>query len=63
MGAVTSRIDRIATHDAQVLAVYNEPDKPVPFTHNPHYYVKDEVLKMGIRMHARVAMDFLTGKI
>ena len=40
-----------------------DPDQPVPFNHNPHYYVKDEMLKTGIRMHANVVMDFLTGKI
>lgn len=40
-----------------------DPDKPIPFNHNPHYYVKDEVLTTGTRMHATVAMDFLTGKI
>lgn len=40
-----------------------DPDKPMAFNHNPHYYVKDEVLKTGIRMHANVAMDFLNGEI
>ena len=40
-----------------------DPDKPIPFNHNPHYYVKDEALKIGIRMHANVVMDFLTGQI
>jgi metal-dependent amidase/aminoacylase/carboxypeptidase family protein len=40
-----------------------DPDKPIPFNHNPHYYVKDEMLKTGIRMHANVVMDFLTGQI
>ena len=40
-----------------------DPDKPIPFNHNPHYYVKDEVLKTGVRMHANVAMDFLSGII
>ncbi|MFA9614680.1 MAG: amidohydrolase [Deltaproteobacteria bacterium] len=40
-----------------------DPKKPIPFNHNPHYYVKDEVLKTGIRMHANVVMDFLNGKI
>lgn len=40
-----------------------DPAKPIPFNHNPHYYVKDEILKTGVRMHANVAMDFLTGQI
>ena len=40
-----------------------DPDKPIPFNHNPHYYVKDEALKTGIRMHANVVMDFLNGHI
>ena len=40
-----------------------DPAKPIPFNHNPHYYVKDEVLKTGIRMHANVVMDFLTGQM
>lgn len=40
-----------------------DPQKPIPFNHNPHFYVKDEVLKTGVRMHANVAMDFLKGKI
>jgi amidohydrolase len=40
-----------------------DPNTPIPFNHNPHYYVKDEALKTGIRMHANVAMDFLNGKI
>jgi amidohydrolase len=40
-----------------------DPKKPIPFNHNPHYYVKDEVLKTGVRMHANVVMDFLTEKI
>ena len=40
-----------------------DPSKPIPFNHNPHYYVKDEALKTGIRMHANVVMDFLTGRI
>ena len=38
-------------------------DKPVPFNRNPHYYVKDEALKTGIRMHANVVLDFLAGQI
>ena len=40
-----------------------DPAKPIPFNHNPHYYVKDEVLKTGVRMHANVVMDFLNGTI
>ena len=40
-----------------------DPQKPIPFNHNPHYYVKDEVLKTGVRMHANVVMDFLNGRI
>ena len=40
-----------------------DPDKPIPFNHNPHYYVKDEALKIGIRMHADVVMDFLNGRL
>jgi len=40
-----------------------DPKKPIPFNHNPHYYVKDEVLKTGVRMHANVVMDYLNGKI
>ena len=40
-----------------------DPDKAIPFNHNPHYYVKDEVLKTGVRMHANVVMDFLHGQI
>jgi amidohydrolase len=40
-----------------------DPAKPIPFNHNPHYYVKDEVLKTGVRMHANVVMDFLHGEI
>lgn len=40
-----------------------DPEKPIPFNHNPHYYVKDEVLKTGVRMHANVVMDFLHGDI
>jgi metal-dependent amidase/aminoacylase/carboxypeptidase family protein len=40
-----------------------DPDTPIWFNHSPHYYVKDEVLQTGIRMHANVAMDFLTGQI
>ena len=31
--------------------------------HSPHYYVKDEVLRTGVCMHANVVMDFLTGQI
>jgi len=37
--------------------------RPIPFNHNPHYYVKDEMLKTGVRMHANVAMDFLNSHI
>jgi amidohydrolase len=40
-----------------------DPDTPIWFNHSPHYYVKDEVLRTGVCMHANVAMDFLTGKI
>jgi amidohydrolase len=40
-----------------------DPDKPIPFNHNPHYYVKDEMLTTGVRMHANVVMDFLSGAI
>ncbi len=40
-----------------------DPNKPIPFNHNPHFYVKDEVLKTGVRMHANVVMDFLNGII
>jgi amidohydrolase len=40
-----------------------DPKKPIPFNHNPYFYVKDEVLKTGVRMHANVAMDFLKGRI
>ena len=40
-----------------------DPSKPIPFNHNPHYYVKDEALKMGVRMHANVVLDFLNGHI
>jgi metal-dependent amidase/aminoacylase/carboxypeptidase family protein len=40
-----------------------DPNQPIPFNHNPHYYVKDEMLKTGIRMHANVVMDFLCGQI
>ncbi len=40
-----------------------DADQPIPFNHNPHYYVNDEVLKTGVRMHANVVMDFLNGHI
>ena len=40
-----------------------DPQKPIPFNHNSHYYVKDEVLKTGVRMHVNVVMDFLNGRI
>jgi amidohydrolase len=40
-----------------------DPNKPIAFNHNPHYYVKDEVLKTGVRMHTNVAMNFLHGEI
>lgn len=40
-----------------------DPNKPIPFNHNPHFYVKDEALKTGVKMHASVAMDFLNGLI
>lgn len=40
-----------------------DASKPIPFNHNPQYYVKDEALKTGMRMHASVAMDFLNGLI
>lgn len=40
-----------------------DPKQSIPFNHNPHYYVKDEALKTGVRMHATVAMDFLNGII
>ena len=40
-----------------------DPDKPIPFNHSPHYYVKDEVLRTGVCMHTNVVMDFLTGQI
>ena len=40
-----------------------DPSKQIPFNHNPHFYVNDEALKTGVRMHANVVMDFLNGKI
>ena len=40
-----------------------DPKTPIWFNHSPHYYVRDEAMKTGIRMHANVAMDFLSGKI
>ena len=40
-----------------------DPDSEIPFNHNPHYYVKDEVLRTGVCMHANVVMDFLTSQI
>jgi hypothetical protein len=35
----------LATHDYHDLI---DPKRPIPFNHNPHYYVKDEVLKTGV---------------
>jgi amidohydrolase len=31
--------------------------------HNPRFYVNDDVLKTGVRIHSNVAMDFLSGKM
>lgn len=36
---------------------------PVPFNHNPHFYVNDKMLKLGMRVHCNVVFDFLNGKI
>lgn len=35
----------------------------VAMNHNPHFYADDSVLQTGVRMHANVALDHLTGTI
>lgn len=35
----------------------------IAMNHNPHFYADDSVLKTGVRMHANVALDHLTGSI
>ncbi len=37
--------------------------RPIWFNHNPHFYVKDEAMKLGVRLHANTAIDFLAGEI
>ncbi|MGW2255523.1 M20 metallopeptidase family protein [Kitasatospora sp. NPDC001660] len=33
------------------------------FNHNPHFYVDDDTLAIGVRLHAHVALDHLTGML
>lgn len=35
----------------------------IAMNHNPHFYADDSVLETGVRMHANVALDHLTGEI
>ncbi len=35
----------------------------IAMNHNPHFYADDSVLETGVRMHANVALDHLTGTI
>lgn len=35
----------------------------IAMNHNPHFYADDSVLETGVRMHANVALDHLTGAI
>jgi amidohydrolase len=35
----------------------------IAMNHNPHFYADDSVLETGVRMHANVAFDHLTGAI
>jgi amidohydrolase len=35
----------------------------IAMNHNPHFYADDSVLETGVRMHANVALDHLTGSI
>jgi amidohydrolase len=35
----------------------------IAMNHNPHFYADDSVLATGVRMHANVALDHLTGAI
>lgn len=35
----------------------------IAMNHNPHFYADDSVLETGVRMHAHVALDHLTGVI
>jgi len=40
------------------------PDgRGIAMNHNPHFYADDSVLETGVRMHANVALDHLTGTI
>jgi amidohydrolase len=35
----------------------------IAMNHNPHFYADDSVLETGVRMHANVTLDHLTGSI
>jgi amidohydrolase len=35
----------------------------IAMNHNPHFYADDSVLETGVRMHANVALDHLTGRL
>jgi amidohydrolase len=35
----------------------------IAMNHNPHFYADDSVLETGVRLHANVALDHLTGAI
>ena len=35
----------------------------IAFNHNPNFYLDDDTLMQGVRLHANVAYDDLTGTI
>jgi amidohydrolase len=47
--------------NGKLVAVVEGEPGPIP-NHNPAFYVDDAALKIGVRLHAYVAMDYLNGK-
>jgi amidohydrolase len=53
----------------QEVLVLNGALRPIPggrgvaFNHNPKFYAADEALEVGVRLHARIAADHLSGML
>ncbi|MFI9508731.1 hypothetical protein [Nocardia sp. NPDC052566] len=59
MAEVQRRLGTLAGHTAQA---YNAT-ATMAMNHNPHIYADDDTLAAGVRLHAHVAYDHLTGTL